>query len=187
MRNFAPASVGAVITSPRTSLTAVACAAALLAGALTGCSSSGSSSNTLTKAQFVAQADAVCAATLAKIKAAPTPTSTTDYADILSYDSIALDAEPAFQSQITALADRSPDAAALHKNWIDIDKADYESQKPLVLKLDAAAQAKNANQVNAVITQLGNEPDHSTAEANYLTGYGLTDCASLANFGNSGS
>jgi len=174
-----------VTNFPVKSLALTACSAVVLAGVLAGCSSSGGSSGSkLSKADFVTQANAACASTLAKVKAAPTPSSLTDYANIISFDQVALKEEAAYLKTITALVDRSPDAAELHKNWVDLDSAQFAAQKPLVEKMNAAAAAKNQSQLAAAANQVAALPDNSAKETSYLNKYGLTDCAALANYGN---
>lgn len=172
--------------SRRASLTALACSAALVAGAISGCSSSGAGGGTkLTKAEFITKMDARCAQTLARIKTIAQPTGLTDYAAILNFDAVAETEQPAFQADATVLVDESPDKVALHKNWIDLDKADFAALKPILVRLDAAARAENQSALAAAAQAASSAPDHSTAETAYLKSYGLTDCATLANYGNS--
>ena len=163
---------------------AAASSAALFVGLLAGCSSSGGGSGSkLSKADFITQANAACASTLAKIKTAPTPSSLTDYATIHAYMTLGLTEEPKFLDTVTKLVDRSPDKSTLHKNWIDPETASFAQQKPTVEQLDAAAQAKDASKVSTLVNKLSSfdSPD----DGSFLTGYGLTQCAALTNYGNS--
>jgi hypothetical protein len=63
--------------------------------------------------------------------------------------------------------------------WVSLDEADFAGQKPLLDKVLAAAQAKDADQTGQYLNQLSNYKDHSAEAASYLTSYGLTDCATL--------
>ena len=176
-----------MITSRRSSLTLIVASATVLT--LAGCSSSGGGSGSsggskLTKAEFITQADALCASTLAKINAGPTPTGLTDYTAIVKADELALAEEPKFITAMTKLVDRSPDAAALHKNWIDVQNSEFTQQKGLIVQLDEAAKAKDDTKINHLVQQLGSMPDHSADAAKYLKTYGLAKCSDLANNGN---
>lgn len=161
----------------RVCVTASAAASLVLAGCS---SSSGKSDDSLTKAQFITQMNAACVSVLNQVRVTPAPTSAKDFAALLKLDAFIEVAEPEFQQAAAALVARSPDAAALRKNWLDPDAADFAAQKPYLLKFDAAARAKDATKLAALVSQASSLPDHSSAEAKYLTSYGLTSCASLA-------
>jgi hypothetical protein len=187
VRNFAPAKVEAVNTTRRTQFIPAICAAALAVGALAACSSSGGGSGSgskLSKADFITQADAQCASTLKQVNAIPSPTGPTDYDAILKSDKFAETAEPALLKTLSDLADRTDDSAALHKNWLDVDTADFAAQKAFLVKFDAAATAKDSAQLTTLANQASAVPDHSADSAKYLTSYGLKDCASLESSGN---
>jgi hypothetical protein len=178
-----------VTQSRRIMLAIAVCASALTAAAAAGCSSSGTapgeggtSGHRLTKTQFIASMNSTCSSLLSKVKAIPAPTSADDFADLLKLDGFIDTAEPAFQKTAAAIVDRSPDSAALHKNWLDIDAADFKAQLPFLLKFDAAAKARDATELSTLVKQSASVPDHSAAEATYLTGYGLKDCAALADY-----
>ena len=177
-----------MITTRRSQLITSLCAAALAVGALGACSSSGGGSSSggskLSKADFITQADAQCAATLKQLNAIVQPTGPTDFAAILTSDKFAETAEPALLKTLSDLADRTDDSAALHKNWLDVDTADFAAQKPFLVKFDAAATAKDSAQLTTLANQATAVPDHSADSAKYLTSYGLKDCASLENSGN---
>jgi hypothetical protein len=173
--------------SKKTQFALVAAAAAL---AVAGCSSSGSSgghssasssksSATLSKAQFVAQADAMCRSFDAKRKALPTPKTATDFAAITANIQGNLELAPAFIAQSKALVARSADKAELMSNWTSVEEASYAATEPLVRAVLAASKAKNAAAVEQASTKVDAASDPSAQIATFMRSYGLTDCATL--------
>jgi hypothetical protein len=172
--------------SRRTSLTVVICAGTLAFAGLTGCSSSaGKAGSTLSKADFIAKTEAVCASTLAELEALPQPSGLTDYTNIVVYDAATLQVEPMFVSKVTSLVDQSPDKAALHRNWIDAVTAQFNAQKPYIAQLDTAAKAKDDAQITSAAQHIAALPENAKADdaVDYLNNYGLTSCASLTENG----
>lgn len=186
VRNNAPAILGPVDDFSRKSLAVTACCAALLTPALAGCASSDgtggptASGSRISKADFIAKANALCTSTHTSLHAAQ-PSGATDYPGILAFDAKTLKEEPIFIAQVTALADKSPDKAALHAQWIDLNIAQFNAQKPLIAKVDAAATARDQSQLIAAVQQVAALPENDKVpgEIDYLNKYGLTACASL--------
>jgi hypothetical protein len=175
------------VTSRTTQFALVAVAGAL---AIAGCSSSGSSGSNpsasssksaagLSKAQFVAQADAVCKSFDTKRKALPTPAAATDFAAVTANIQGTLDLVPVFLTQSKALVARSADKDELTSKWISVEQSDFTATAPLARAVLAASKAKNAAAVQQAVTKLSAAPDHSPQIATFMTGYGLTDCATL--------
>jgi hypothetical protein len=171
------------VSSRTTRFALIAAAGAL---AIAGCSSSGSSGGnapgssstsaaTLSKAQFVAQADAVCKSFDTKRKALPTPAAATDFAAVTANIQGTLDLVPAFLTQSKALVARSADKSELTSKWLSVDEADYTATVPLARAVLAASKAKDATAVQQAVTKLSAAPEHSAQLVPFLTGYGLTD------------
>ncbi len=74
---------------------------------------------------------------------------------------------------------RSTDKDELTTEWIAIDESDFAAQRSLFQQMLAAAVAKQDAEVEQIADRLDSMPDHSSAEARYLTSYGLTECAKL--------
>ncbi|HZE50942.1 MAG TPA: hypothetical protein VE074_15330 [Jatrophihabitantaceae bacterium] len=136
-------------------------------------------SGQLSKAEFVAQANAVCGSVNAKVQKLPAPSGPTDYPATIAYTRTVLDLFPPFSKQTKALVARSADKDELTAKWISLDQSDFAAQKPLLTQLLAAAQAKQSAKVEQLYSALDKTPDHSQAEATYLNSYGLTECAKL--------
>ncbi len=158
--------------------------------AIAGCSSSASSGSpqssaattspaTLSKAQYVAQADAVCKSFDTKRKALPTPTAATDFAAVTANIQGTLALVPTFIAQSKALIARSADKAELTSKWLSVEQSDFAATAPLAQTALAAAKAKNATAVQQAVTKLSAAPDHSAQIASFMTSYGLSDCATL--------
>jgi hypothetical protein len=133
----------------------------------------------LSKAAFLSQTNTLCSSVYAKVSKLVTPSDPTDYPALIAYTKSALDLFPPFSRQTKALVARSPDKEELTAKWVALDESDYAAQKPLLNQLLAAAEAKKAADVQRLESALQNTPDHSDAEAKYLTSYGLTECAKL--------
>jgi hypothetical protein len=142
--------------------------------------SSPSAPGQLAKADFVAQANAVCRATYPKIHPGPAPTGPTDYAALLAYAQATLREFPPFDSAIQALVARSADKDELTTKWVAVDEASVAAGKPFLQQLIAAVGTRDNGQIQQALNGLNAVPDQSQAEATFLTGYGLTECAKLA-------
>ncbi|MDQ2957230.1 MAG: hypothetical protein M3Y42_09725 [Actinomycetota bacterium] len=136
-------------------------------------------SGTLTKTEFLNKMNSVCAAIDTERKVLPTPSGPTDYANIAANLSGTLRLLPAFIAQADALVQRSPDKVELNAKWLSIEKADFAAVKPLAEKMVADSDAKDATKVPADGEALSGAPDHSATIADYMTSYGLTECATL--------
>ena len=136
----------------------------------------------LPKAAFVSQTNALCSSVYDKVSKLATPSGPTDYPAVIAYAKATLDQFPPFSRQAKALVARSPDKDELTAKWVTLDESDYAAQKPLLGQLLAAAQAKQAANVERLEGALQQTPNHSDAEAKYLTSYGLTECAKLQSF-----
>lgn len=133
----------------------------------------------LSKAAFVQQMDAVCHGVITKLAAVPAPTSADDNVALKNYSIVTLQEFPSYIDQAKALVARSPDQAELTSNWLTPEQSDFAVVRPLIARLVTAIDANDTAEVTSLKTQLNNSPDHSAAMAKFLTGYGLTDCASL--------
>lgn len=161
----------------------------LLVLAVTGCSSSKkpgsfastlpSTGGTLTKAEFVSKMDAVCSAIDSQRKALPQPSGLTDYPAISANLSGTLRLLPSLISQADQLIGRTTDKATLTTNWLSIEKSDFAAVKPIAERMVADSNAKNADKVAADGEALSSAPNHSDTIATFMTGYGLTSCATL--------
>ncbi|MGI8667168.1 MAG: hypothetical protein ACR2N4_14270 [Jatrophihabitans sp.] len=167
-------------------------AAVLLASGLAGCSSSSKdkgsfptalpstdSTSTLSKTDFLARMNAVCSAIDAQRKALPTPAGLTDYPNIAANLSGTLRILPAYLTQAEVLVRRSADKAELTSKWIAVEQSDFATIKPIAERMVADSTAKDEAKVSEDGEELSTVPDHSSTIADYLTGYGLTSCASL--------
>jgi hypothetical protein len=167
----------------------VAAVAGLSASGLSGCSSSTKSSQdsppsttkaaSLTKPQFISQTNAMCRSFDAQRKALPTPSSASDYAALVTSVDGNLKLVPAFLSQAKALVAQSADKDELTTKWVSIEESDFVASKPLLQKMLAAGQAKDAGAVQSAAQEIDAAPDHSADFATFMTSYGLTDCATL--------
>lgn len=144
-----------------------------------GSSASAPGDSALSKEQFVAQTNAVCASVYEAVKKLPTPSGPTDYSAIIAYGQGSLNLYPTFQQQVKALVARSADKGELTAKWVALDDADFAAQVPLVRQMVEAAKAKDDAKAQQLAQSLSEAPDHSSAEASFLNGYGLTDCARL--------
>jgi hypothetical protein len=163
----------------------------LLAGlSVAGCSGSSkkpgsfastlpSTASTLTKAEFVTKMNAVCSAIDTQRKALPTPSGLTDYPAISANLSGTLRILPSFIAQADALVNRSPDRDLLNRSWLSIEKSDFATIKPIAERMVTDSNAKDATKVAADGEALSGAPDHSDTIATFMSGYGLTTCASL--------
>jgi hypothetical protein len=133
----------------------------------------------LTKTEFVAQADALCHAIVAKTDALPQPSGATDYAAIIATGQEALALFPSWLAKEQALVAQSSDKDELTAKWLAVEESDFNAQQPLLAQLVAAAKAKQTDKVGSIADQLNKAPTHSDSIAAYLTGYGLTECAKL--------
>jgi hypothetical protein len=166
------------------------CCIAVLAAGIAGCSSSSkksgefastlpSTASTLTKAEFVSKMNAICTAIDTQRKALPTPSGPTDYLAIAANLSGTLRILPSFIAQADQLVTRSPDRDSLNRNWLSIEKSDFATIKPIAERMVVDSNAKDSAKVSADGEALSSAPDHSSTIATFMTGYGLTSCASL--------
>jgi hypothetical protein len=136
-------------------------------------------SGTLSKADFIAQADALCKAVYPKVHPGPEPTSATDYPALAAYAKATLTEFGPFRAKIVALIAQTSDKDQLTANWVALDEADVKAGTPLLQQLVTAIATQNNTKADEVIKQLGAQPDHSETISKYLEGYGLTECAKL--------
>jgi len=148
-------------------------------GGSSAATSKASGTGTLSKADFIAKADAVCSSIDTQVKDLPTPTSQTDYAGILADLSGTQSLFQTYIAQIEPLIAQSPDQAALTSNWLAVEKSDYVAALPAPTEMLQALQAKDPVAIDAAGSKLDSAPDHSADMATYLKSYGLTDCYQL--------
>ena len=167
-----------------------ACLVVLAGLSLAGCSSSSkksggfatslpSTASTLSKAEFVTKMNAVCTAIDTQRKALPTPAGLDDYPAISANLSGTLRILPAFIAQADNLVSRSADRDLLNRSWLSIEKADFATIRPIAERMVVDSNAKDAAKVAADGEALSSAPDHSDTIATFMSGYGLTSCASL--------
>ena len=145
----------------------------------TSSSSTANGSGTLSKADFSAQANALCKATYPKVHPGPEPTSATDYPALVAYAKATLTEFGPFRQKVQALIAQSADKDELTAKWIALDEADVRASTPLLQQLVAAVAAQQTSKVDELVKQLGAQPDNSATISKYLDSYGLTECAKL--------
>lgn len=136
-------------------------------------------SGSLSKDQFVSQANTLCAGVNKQRDAVPAPSGPSDFAAVSGFFVKTLALYEAYLAQAKALVAQSPDAEQLNKQWISVEAADFEQVKPLITQIIAAANKKDQAAVSSLVDKLGAAPDHSDEIAKFMTSYGLTDCAAL--------
>jgi hypothetical protein len=141
--------------------------------------SAGSPTDKLSKPDFLIAMNALCSAVDAQVQALPRPTSGTDYPALSTNLTGTLRILPVYLSHAEALIAKSAERAALERNWLAIEKADYAATKPLAERTVADSNAHNAAKVQADLQALDAAPDHSSTLAAYLRDFGLSSCASL--------
>lgn len=142
-------------------------------------SSTTNTSTKLSKADFVAQANALCGDVLGKLQALPQPTSAADYAALSAQIRGTLELGPRYLTQARALVKHAPDPDELTAKWISIDASDFATSEPLLRQMLAAASAKDSDKVQQLATELSAKAADHSSEVSYLKNYGLTDCAKL--------
>ncbi len=141
--------------------------------------SAGTPAGHLSKADFVIRTNALCSAVDAQRKALPTPASATDFAAISTNLTGSMRLLPSLISHAQTLVAQSADQANLEKNWLSVERADYAMAQPIVERMVADSNAHDAAKVQADGDALDAMPDHSSSLIAFLTGYGLSSCASL--------
>jgi hypothetical protein len=141
--------------------------------------SAGTPKGVLSKPDFLIEMNRLCSTYHAKVKALPTPTAATDFAAISANLSGTLQLGPSFISRAEALIARAAERAALEKNWLAVEKADFAASKPLLERMLADSKAHDAAKVQADANALSALPDHSSRLVTYLNGFGLSSCAQL--------
>jgi hypothetical protein len=143
-----------------------------------GSSSGSSSGGALSKAGFVTQMNAVCSS-ISKTLERSVPSSDTDYAALRAFFTETLALYQTYITQAKRLAAETADADLLNEKWISIEEADFDRAKPVLLQLIVAAGNEDKAKIDQLESQLDKLPDHSSDIADFMTGYGLTDCADL--------
>ncbi len=133
----------------------------------------------LTKAEFVAKIEAVCAGVTTRLDALPKPAGEQDYATLATFAQSTLALYPPYLKQVEALVARTADKQTLTANWLTLEKADFAAQAPALKKFAADAKAGNGAAVSADAQALDALPDHSEKIAGFMSGYGLKKCAAL--------
>ncbi len=141
--------------------------------------SAGTPRGVLSKPDFLIDANAMCSAVDAQLQALPTPTGATDYAGIITNLTGTLRIMPVYISHAEALVARTAERAALEKNWLDVERADYAAFKPAAQQLLRAADTRDPAKVSAAANDLSAVPDHSDTVQAYLENFGLASCAHI--------
>ena len=139
--------------------------------------SAGTPRGQLSKPDFLVDANAMCSAVDAQLQVLPTPTGATDYAGIITNLTGTLRILPVYISHAEALVARTAERAALEKNWLDVERADYAAYKPAAQQLLRAADTRDPVKVQAAANDLSAVPDHSSTIQAYLENFGLASCA----------
>ena len=166
-------------------LTGTGCSAAHTSTGSTGSTeakgviSAAPSATSLSRADFVTKADALCSRYHAKIDALVAPTADDDFVIMSNYFTQSVAIFDSFAAELRPLIEQSPDRATLDTQWLSIDKSDVGSAKPLIKKFSAAVKANNVRAVQQAMAKLDALPDHSDTITAFLKGYGLAACASL--------
>ncbi|HEY3090194.1 MAG TPA: hypothetical protein VGJ59_19255 [Jatrophihabitantaceae bacterium] len=138
-----------------------------------------SASGQLTKAEFVAQAIALCNSVYAKVNPGPAPTSATDYKALAAYTRATLREFPPYHQKLQALVARSADRDELTAKRVAPEAADANAIMPLLQELVTAIDGHDAGKVEQIARQLQDAPDHRADIAGFLTSYGPSDCVDL--------
>jgi hypothetical protein len=152
----------------------VAGALAMPALALGGCSSGKS---TLSKAQFITQADAICAATTTKVNAIPQLGASATAADAIVPVQQALAIVQPALTQLAALHAAPADFAVLNKNLITPTKTQDAAANAFVTAMKQANGNTAAQQAAITkFTSATNDPNQD-AEDSALAKYGFNACS----------
>lgn len=141
--------------------------------------SAGSRRDVISKPDFLIDANAVCSAADARRRALPEPTGATDYDAIVANLTGILRIRPDLLTRAEALVVRAGERAELERRWLDVERADFAAFEPAARRLVDAARAHDPDRTAAASADLSAVPDHDSAVAAYLTGFGLADCARL--------
>jgi hypothetical protein len=141
--------------------------------------SAGTPRGQLSKPDFLVDTNAMCSAVDAQLQALPTPAGATDYAGIITNVTGTLRIMPVYLSHAEALVARTAERAALEKNWLDVERADYAAYKPAAQQLLRAADTRDPAKVSAAANDLSAVPDHSDTIQAYLQNFGLASCAHI--------
>jgi hypothetical protein len=142
-------------------------------------SSSATGTGSLSKQQFVTTMNHTCSKINAQFAALPVPSSADDNQAIRDLLALGLKLYPPYIAQAKRLAVQTDDAEELQSNWLTPEEADFNTEKPVLVALISAIDAKDATKVQRLEAQLDAMPDHTDAIAEFMTTYGLTDCADL--------
>lgn len=141
--------------------------------------SAGTPRGQLSKPDFLVDTNAMCSAVDAQLQALPTPAGATDYANIITNVTGTLRIMPVYLAHAEALVARTAERAALEKNWLDVERADYAAYKPAAQQLLRAADTRDPAKVSAAANDLSAVPDHSDTVQAYLADFGLASCAHI--------
>jgi hypothetical protein len=141
--------------------------------------SAGTPRGVLSKPDFLIDTNAMCSAVDAQLQALPNPTGATDYAGIITNLTGTLRIMPVYLAHAEALVARTAERAALEKNWLDVERADYAAFKPAAQELLRAADTRDPAKVAAAANDLSAVPDHGDAVQAYLEDFGLASCAHI--------
>jgi hypothetical protein len=133
----------------------------------------------LSKAAFIAKADAVCDAANTNITALPRAHSDSDYPALLTDFTSTLTIFQTYFAQAEALVAVSTDRATLSRKWLTVEEGDFAASRPLIERIIAALQAKDDSAVRSLDKKLQAAPDHTDQLIVFFKSYGLGACASL--------
>ncbi len=149
-------------------------AAALAVAVLAGCGGRPA----LGQQQFDARADAVCQGVDATVVALPPPVAG-NLASLATYTQGVLEAYGQVLMQLDPIVARAKDAGQIRAQWIGPDTRQLALERPVLLRLVAAARAGNRAAVAAATSMLAALPDGTRNVTAYERSYGATDCATL--------
>jgi len=142
-----------------------AVAALALAGVAAGCGGGDGGGDRLTKAEYIAQADAICKAANEKIDALGEPASLEEVAALATS---AIEIQEGSLAELRALKPPEEDEATLNEAY-----ALVEQQVEVGKKVKAAAEAGDLEAIQTLIAE--NEPLDDQADK-IAADYGLTEC-----------
>jgi len=156
----------------RTISLAVALAGAVIA--LAGC---GGGSATLSKADFIRQADAICAATTAKVNALPQLGSSATTSQVVASVQQALAVVDPALNQLAALHAAPADFAVLNKNLLIPTRGQDQAAHTLITQMQQDS-GNTAAQQTAIekFSAAASNPDQTTQD-NALAAFGFAACS----------
>ena len=133
----------------------------------------------LSKADFLTQANKVCAGVNTKLATLPKPTSPKDFTNIIGSLNGTTSLFGPYLTQVGKLASQTADADELQSKWIGPETKELTAFKAAAEKVVADARAKDAAKVQTDSQAISQTQTGAASIASYLNGYGLSECAQL--------